>query len=107
MSDIEKFCESAMCKGDGTSSRDHEYFEAMKSSIAHISDSSKLLPLLDHENAWVVCWAASHLLADDKTKKAINALNRLVQKGGVSGFSAKMVIQVFRQGSFVSPFEQK
>jgi hypothetical protein len=107
MSHIEQFCESAICKGDGTSSRDHEHFEAMKSSIAHISDSAELLPLLNHENAWVVCWVASHLLANDKTSKVVNALNGLVQKGGVSGFSAEMVIQEFKLGCFVSPFEQK
>ena len=107
MSHIEQFCESAIAKGDGTTSRDHEYFETMKSSIAHISDSSKLLPLLNHENAWVVCWVASHLLATDNTKKTINALKALVKKGGVSGFSAEMVVQEFNQGSFVSPFEQK
>ena len=105
MSYIEQFCESAIAKGDGTSSLDSEYFEAMKASIVHLSDLSKLLPLLNHKNDWIVCWTASHLLAKDKTSKAINALRGLVQKGGVSGFSAEMVIQEYEQGCFVSPFE--
>lgn len=107
MSYIERFCESAIAKGDGTSSSDNEYFEGMKVSILHIYDFSKLLPLLKHKNDWVVCWTASHLLAKGKTSQPINALKGLVQKGGVAGFSAEMVIQEYEQGCFVSPFEQK
>lgn len=105
MSHIEQFCESIIAKGDGTSSLDNDHFEAMKASIVHISDLSKLLPLLHHQNDWVVCWTASHLLAKYKTSNAINALRDLVQKGGVVGFSAETVIQEYEQGCFVSPFE--
>jgi len=106
MSYIEQFCESAIAKGDGTSAKDHEYFESMKSAVNHLSDSSELLPLLQHKNEWVVCWSASHLLVNGQSSKAIRALENLVQKGGISGFSAEVVIQEYKQGSFVSPFVQ-
>jgi hypothetical protein len=107
MSHIEQFCESAIAKGDGTSSNDHEYFESMKESIRNLADYSELLPLLKHKNDWVVCWSASHLLATEHKSKAIKALNALIHKGGVSGFSAEIVVQEYERGSFVSPLVQK
>lgn len=104
MSYIEQFCESAIAKGDGTSANDHEHFESMKDAVNNLSNSSELLPLLKHENEWVVCWSASHLLVNGQKSKAIKSLKGLVQKGGISGFSAEVVIQEYEQNSFVSPF---
>ena len=106
MSEIEKFCESAIAKGDGTSAKDQEHFETMKNAVNNLSNLSELLPLLQHNNEWIVCWSASHLLGNGHHSKAIKALNGLVQKGGVSGFSAEVVIQEYEQGSFISPFVQ-
>ncbi|ESP91536.1 hypothetical protein PL2TA16_00335 [Pseudoalteromonas luteoviolacea 2ta16] len=39
MSHIEQFCESAIAKGDGTSSNDHEYFESMKEPIQNLTNT--------------------------------------------------------------------
>lgn len=104
MSHIEQFCESAIAKGDDTSAHDNEHFEAMKCAINNLSDLSELVPLLTHNNEWVVCWSAGHLLVNGQTSKAVEALKILVQKGGISGFSAEVVIQEFERGTFVSPF---
>ena len=104
MSRIEQFCAAAIAKGDGTSGQDNEHFEAMKDDINKLSNHSDLIPLLKHENDWVVCWSASHLLVNGQTSYAIKALKGLVQKGSISGFSAEIVIQEFEKGSFASPF---
>jgi len=105
MSHIKQFCESAIAKGDGTSPNDAEHFEKMKESIAHITEPSCLLSLLNHKNEWVICWGASHLLANGDSSKALNALNNLAKNSNVAGFSAEIVIQEFERGCFKSPFE--
>jgi len=104
MSYIEQFCESAIAKGDGTSSNDHEYFESMKKSILNLANYSELLPLLNHKNEWVVCWVASHLLANGYYTEALKSLNKLATGNGMASFSAVITIQEYKRGCFKSPF---
>lgn len=100
MSYIEQFCESAIAKGDGTSSNDHEYFESMKKSIRNLANYSELLPLLNHKNEWV----ASHLLANGYHTEALKSLNKLATGNGMASFSAVITIQEYKRGCFKSPF---
>ncbi|WP_158971829.1 hypothetical protein [Paraglaciecola sp. L3A3] len=104
MSYIQKFCESAIAKGDGTSSDDAKYFETMKNAIAQVNDQAELLALLEHKNDWVVSWTASHLLAQKNYPQALSALKVIVKNGGIIGLSAEVVIQEFEGGQHKSPF---
>lgn len=105
MSHIEQFCESATAKGDGTSPNDSEHFEKMQEAITHITERSNLLPLLNHKNEWVVCWVASHLLANGYSFEALKSLKKLATGSGIASFSAEITIQEYKRGCFKSPFE--
>ncbi|MBU2881997.1 hypothetical protein KO525_05295 [Psychrosphaera sp. B3R10] len=104
MSHIEQFCESAIAKGDGTSLNDSEHFSKMQEAITHVTELPNLLPLLNHKNEWVVCWAASHLLANGYSSEALKSLNKLATGTGIASFSADITIQEYKRGCFKSPF---
>ncbi len=104
MSHIEQFCESAIAKGDGTSLNDSKHFDEMQEAITHIKELTNLLPLLNHKNDWVVCWAASHLLANGYSSEALKSLNKLATGSGIASFSADIIIQEYKRGCFKSPF---
>jgi hypothetical protein len=104
MSHIEQFCESAIAKGNGTSPNHSEHFEKMQEAITHIKKLHNLLPLLNHKNEWVICWAASHFLANGYSSEALKSLNKLATGSGIAGLSADITIQEYKRGCFKSPF---
>jgi len=104
MSHIEQFCESAIAKGDGTTPFDSVHFDKMQEAITHIKKLPDLLPLLNHKNEWVICWAASHLLANGYSSEALESLNKLVSGSGIASFSADITVQEYKRGCFKSPF---
>ena len=104
---IEKYIIAAKSYGKyselGDSKKTNKSYDEIMSSLADINnlpDNGKqyLSELVDDENDYVVCWAATHLIPMDK-KLAKRTLKRLTKgKPGIVRFDAKMVLEEWKAG---------
>jgi hypothetical protein len=106
---VDTFCNAAIEKGDGTSDKDHELYDLMKSMYqkleSHPLGAEAFSKLLKHENSIVSSWVASQLLALNNDKSALRVfLKRISKEDSFESFSAEIVIEEHKSGNLKPPF---
>jgi len=105
---IDTFCNAAIDKGDGTSDRDHEFYDLMKLMYLklekHPSGLKAFSQLLEHKNSIISSWVASQLLAKYDNKMAQSVLERISKEDSFEGFSAEIVLKEYKSGNLEPPF---
>lgn len=61
-----------------------------------------LLPLLNHADASVVCWSATHLI-NRFPAESVGALERIAQLPGILGGNARTTLELYRSGTLKVP----
>ena len=105
---VDTFCNAAIEKGDGTSDKDHEFYDLMKSMYQklenHPSGVEAFSKLLKHENSIVTSWVASQLLALNNDKSALKLLKKIPKEDTFESFSAEIVLKEYKSGNLKPPF---
>jgi len=105
---IDTFCNAAIDKGDGTSDRDHEFYDLMKSMYLKLENHplgmEAFRKLLEHKSSIISSWAASQLLAKYDNKMALLVLEHISKEDSFEGFSAEIVLKEYKNGNLKPPF---
>jgi hypothetical protein len=108
---IDRYAAAAAAHGEASERGDHKRANREFNVISGVyrglrakgpEAQSRLLRLLDHPNAAVRGWAASHAL-EFSSGAGEKVLQALIKDGGLPGFNAEMVLQEWRSGSLTFP----
>lgn len=107
---IGEYTEAAIAHGLATNTGDSRSANAAHDRIASIyralraeGERERLLPLLDHRELSVRCWAAAHALefAPEQAEPILEFVAK--HEAGLVGFSAKQTLVVWRTGELSFP----
>jgi hypothetical protein len=100
-----RYAEAARAHGTATekgdykeANRKHAQLVAVLRELRSDERVGALAELLGHEEPYVRCWAATHLLESDATA-AIPVLEDLVRRPGFLGFTAATVLKEWKKGT--------
>jgi len=107
---VAEYVTAASRHGQATEAGDSRTANKSADVVAHVHTELRhrglreaLLPLLEHPDPGVRCWAGSHVLefAPDAAEGVLSSLAR--QQGSLISFSAEMTLKVWRQGQLKFP----
>ena len=103
--ELHNFIEACIRKGEaeevGDSRKGNKQYKTIHSVYLRLKDNnllSELLPLLDHENAYVRLWAAAYTLQVSQPT-AESTLKSLANLKGNIGFVAEMTLREWKNGN--------
>jgi hypothetical protein len=109
---LRAYAEAASEHGEATAAGDssraneaHDVIAAIYRDLRElgIGAQRRLLPLLDHPDAWVVAWSGAHALefAPEEGERALTELAR--RERSLAGFTAETTLSVWRDGKLTFP----